>query len=395
MINITPKYPIIPYLESVVVENDGLGVRVGGVGGLGGKLATEVNNAAKTVEASFDNSNNFIGDIINARFDTQGKYILSDFTFGESGAIRINTDDDNGLWISPTGILGKKSGATTFAIDTEGNATFAGTLSAASGTLGAITIGADAWHVDINGNMWWGNSSTYAGSSISISNTGLIKGAVFNASTGARISLSDATNQVSIYSSSGYLSSLVGLDAELRLRMEQSGGYVTLYSEDTECLRADKQGGVTIPASLMLTTYRLTVNKTGATAGIAAQIDNAGTSNSLLISQTYSSNSNAMIQAINAGTGYGLIVSNSSTSNNSVTLYITNSGTGYAGYFYSGNTSKTTAVVKIDTVAGKGANLNLGTISSAPASPTEGDIYANTDHHLYYYNGSAWKQLDN
>jgi len=30
-----------------------------------------------------------------------------------------------------------------------------------------------------------------------------------------------------------------------------------------------------------------------------------------------------------------------------------------------------------------------------PASAQEGQIYADTDHHLYYYNGSTWKQLDN
>ena len=30
-----------------------------------------------------------------------------------------------------------------------------------------------------------------------------------------------------------------------------------------------------------------------------------------------------------------------------------------------------------------------------PSSPQEGMIYAGTDHHLYYYNGTAWKQLDN
>ncbi len=30
-----------------------------------------------------------------------------------------------------------------------------------------------------------------------------------------------------------------------------------------------------------------------------------------------------------------------------------------------------------------------------PGSPAEGMIYADTDHHLYYYNGSTWVQLDN
>jgi len=33
--------------------------------------------------------------------------------------------------------------------------------------------------------------------------------------------------------------------------------------------------------------------------------------------------------------------------------------------------------------------------STAPTTPTEGMIYSGTDHHLYYYNGSSWKQLDN
>lgn len=30
-----------------------------------------------------------------------------------------------------------------------------------------------------------------------------------------------------------------------------------------------------------------------------------------------------------------------------------------------------------------------------PADPDEGTVYADTDHHLYYWNGSAWVQLDN
>lgn len=45
--------------------------------------------------------------------------------------------------------------------------------------------------------------------------------------------------------------------------------------------------------------------------------------------------------------------------------------------------------VKIDTFL----KLNPG---SAPGSPVEGDVYANsTDHHLYFYNGTGWVQLDN
>jgi len=44
--NITPLYKIIPISLSVFLEDDGLGTRVGGVGSLGGKLATEVNDAS-------------------------------------------------------------------------------------------------------------------------------------------------------------------------------------------------------------------------------------------------------------------------------------------------------------------------------------------------------------
>jgi len=87
------------------------------------------------------NAINSYGHFIDDRLDTSSKQILGDFTFGVSGAIKMITDTNNGLWISPTGILGKKAGNTTFAIDTSGNATFAGTLSAAAGTLGTITAG--------------------------------------------------------------------------------------------------------------------------------------------------------------------------------------------------------------------------------------------------------------
>jgi len=88
-----------------------------------------------------DDSGNLIKDVINSALETSTKRILGEFTFGDSGAIAIKTDANNGLWISPTGILAKKSGNTTFTIDNTGDATFAGTLSAPSGTLGTITAG--------------------------------------------------------------------------------------------------------------------------------------------------------------------------------------------------------------------------------------------------------------
>ena len=110
-------------------------VAIAGTSTVGGRLATIIGGA-------IDSSGDFINDLINANLNTSAKTILGDFTFGVSGAIKMITDANNGLWISPTGILGKKAGVNTFTIDTGGNATFAGTLSAPSGTIGGWTIGA-------------------------------------------------------------------------------------------------------------------------------------------------------------------------------------------------------------------------------------------------------------
>lgn len=46
-------------------------------------------------------------------------------------------------------------------------------------------------------------------------------------------------------------------------------------------------------------------------------------------------------------------------------------------------------------VASAKSILLLTPQASFPSSPAEGSIVAKTDHHIYYWNGSAWKQLDN
>lgn len=100
----------------------------------------EITNAL--VASGILNSDNaLIADLISASLNTQSKEILGSFTFGASGALAIATDADNGLWISPTGILAKKAGENTVAITAGGDATFGGTLVAAAGTLGSITAG--------------------------------------------------------------------------------------------------------------------------------------------------------------------------------------------------------------------------------------------------------------
>jgi hypothetical protein len=93
------------------------------------------------IASSIDSNGNFVKQLISSNFNTQTKQILGEFTFGSSGAIAIKTDASNGVWISPTGVLTKKAGATTFALDLAGNATFGGIVVGASGTFGTVTAG--------------------------------------------------------------------------------------------------------------------------------------------------------------------------------------------------------------------------------------------------------------
>lgn len=105
----------------------------------------KINSGGDTPEAGATNNSAeivngiLITDLVNARLNTSAKTILSDFTFGVSGAIVMATDVNNGLWLSPTGILGKKAGVTTFAVDTSGNATYAGTVTASQIVAGILT----------------------------------------------------------------------------------------------------------------------------------------------------------------------------------------------------------------------------------------------------------------
>lgn len=92
------------------------------VGGVIDGTSTIGGRTASTLASAINATGNFV----DSQFNTLTKEILGDFTFGVSGAIKMITDVNNGLWISPTGILGKKAGVTTLAVDTSGNASFRG-----------------------------------------------------------------------------------------------------------------------------------------------------------------------------------------------------------------------------------------------------------------------------
>lgn len=135
---------IIPIKDKILVvdfENDpsiGLGAQVGGLGG----------RSAKTVSEAINAEGNLVTDLINTRLDTEVKTILGEFTFAGSGALAIATDDDNGLWISPTGILAKKSGVNTLTVTNEGDVTMIGTITATTGAIGGWNISATALYYD-------------------------------------------------------------------------------------------------------------------------------------------------------------------------------------------------------------------------------------------------------
>jgi hypothetical protein len=105
-------------------------------------IGTISSRSTAVLAGAIDSSGHFIDD----NFDTAAKNILGSFTFGVSGALQIGTYSagvSGDIKISPTGILARNSSnSTTFALDvTTGNAIFAGTLNAASGTFGNITAG--------------------------------------------------------------------------------------------------------------------------------------------------------------------------------------------------------------------------------------------------------------
>lgn len=96
-----------------------------------------------TVAAAINASGYLITEMVNSKLDTQTKEILGAFTFGVSGAINIPGSSLAGLFLSPTGILGKDtSGNTTFAINaSNGAATFKGAILSGTSIAAPVITG--------------------------------------------------------------------------------------------------------------------------------------------------------------------------------------------------------------------------------------------------------------
>jgi len=124
------------------------------VGGVYDLVGTISNRSTLTIASSINSSGNLITDVVNGRIDSSAKKILADFNFGttdyagavNSGNVTWNTTTGaitggSGVIVYRGGIIGVKAGVATFTISSAtGDATFAGTLSAPTGSLGALTV---------------------------------------------------------------------------------------------------------------------------------------------------------------------------------------------------------------------------------------------------------------
>lgn len=133
--------------DTTYLKYDIAGATLAYVGTISGRTSA-------TLAAAINSSGNLVNDVINARLDSSAKTILSGFNFGavdyagavNAGNVTWNTTTGaitggSGVLVYRGGIVGVNTGATTFSIDsTTGAATFAGTLSAPTGTLGSLEV---------------------------------------------------------------------------------------------------------------------------------------------------------------------------------------------------------------------------------------------------------------
>ena len=171
-----------------------------------GNISTANSNAAAALAAVTAKLNNSAADILSGpiSFSTYGGFKTSGMTIAVDG-----TATGQGVAFTSKGIVGRNSTTTTFTIDsTTGNATFGGTLTAATGTFYGDIIGGA--NIRISGNATFdGNNSGPSGSSAAIlANTSFAQNA-----------------GVEAYTNNTFLSS-----GALRAFNSQSGGGNAIYA---------------------------------------------------------------------------------------------------------------------------------------------------------------------
>ena len=127
------RYKPVENIETKNAFSDG--ISASSIGSLGdGKHLEDLGGAAYLEQEDIN-----IDDIINDRIDTSESKILDEWTFGQKGAFVVGTSND-GLSISPTGLLARKDGETTFTITSDGDATYKGDLAASQIVTGSLSV---------------------------------------------------------------------------------------------------------------------------------------------------------------------------------------------------------------------------------------------------------------
>lgn len=202
-------------------------------------IGTVSSRSTATLASSINSSGNLVTDVINARLDSSAKTILAGFTFGASdysGAVNAGTVTWNtttgaitggsGVVLYRGGIVGVNAGSTTFSIDaTTGAATFAGTLSAAAGTLGALSIasggnirmgqtdyntGTGFWLGDKSGTAKFSigdgtanNSLTWDGTTLKVNGSAITNSDIYGSGVDGTFTLDGTNTYASFFSKSG------------------------------------------------------------------------------------------------------------------------------------------------------------------------------------------------
>ncbi len=320
-----------------------------GTSTIGGRLCS-------TVAEAIDANGHFIDD----RFDTDSKTILSDFTFGTSGALQIGTYESGvsgDIRISPNGILGRnKDGDTTFSINgTTGDATFGGTLVAASGTFGTVTAGIL--------------------SGVSISGSTITGGTIQTSSTGQRVEIASSNNTLTFYNDDdGIVTQLGGGDNisnALRVNLDSptTTGVDVRSSQEYDI-------GFQYVASGNHRSVGTNIQLTGATnTGIGVNINHDGSGGEGIFIDT--SNGADGVEISNSGSGNSLKINSSAGQS----ININHSATNYNAIELTASGSYDALLINSDLGNGKSAiHTNVSGGGCAFFESTAGDTAVTITH---------------
>jgi len=293
-------------------------------------------------------------DTINHNINTKTSKILSNFTFGQSGALQIGNYESGvtgDLRLTPNGITARNSSnQTTFSIDgTTGDAIFRGTISAGSLVIGYIATGGAASDV---------NSA----------------GVLINAN---RINISGQTTFTAGYDPTTKVASTAG-----NYTSASSGARVQIFPQsDIGIIAYDSSSNIV---------FRVLVG--GGDVG-DVQIGNFGGNNGILWDN--SAGTFTIRGSMNAGTITGATISGNTISGGSI------SGTTITGGTITGSTFKTNSSgnrVQIDTNnddikfydSGNDVALTLDHVDS-----TRADIYTSDGRDLVLYSATGTVKFNN